>query len=101
MGGILSQYTHISNHHDMHFKYLTILFVNYTAIELGKKEEKDPFSYGLKCKYMCTVICHLILLMIPLVVQTFFFISTWMNLPIFFLLWQLGFVLCFKRPSSL
>ena len=50
---------------------------------------------------MCIVICHLTLLMIALVVQAFFlnfYIAEFTNL---FLLWQLGFVLCFKRPSLL
>ena len=35
MGGILSQCIHISNHHIVHFKYLKILFVNYTSVKLG------------------------------------------------------------------
>ena len=35
MGGIFSPYSHVSNHHDIHLKYLTTLFVNYTSIKLG------------------------------------------------------------------
>lgn len=31
--GIPSQCVCISNHHDVHFKYPTILFVNYTLIQ--------------------------------------------------------------------
>ena len=42
MGEILSQCTHtsncISNHHKVHFEYLTILFVNYITIKLKKKK---------------------------------------------------------------
>ena len=38
MRGILSQcITCMSNHHDVHFKYLTILFVNYTSTKLKKE----------------------------------------------------------------
>ena len=37
-GEILSQCIWISNHHTVHFKYLTILFVNYTSIKLGEKK---------------------------------------------------------------
>ena len=39
MEGILSQCRHTSNHWDVCFKYLTLLFVNYTSIRLEKKEE--------------------------------------------------------------
>ena len=35
---ILPQRAHISNHHNAHFKYLNILFVNYTSIKLKKKK---------------------------------------------------------------
>ena len=35
MGGIFSPYSHVSNHHDIHLKYLTTLFVNYTSIKRG------------------------------------------------------------------
>ena len=38
MGGILSQRIHLSNYHDAHFKYLTILFVNCTSIKLEKNK---------------------------------------------------------------
>ena len=41
---ILSQCIHISNHHIVHVKYVTILFVNYTSIKLEKfiKESVIP-----------------------------------------------------------
>lgn len=43
MGEILSQGMYTSNHHNVHFKYLTIVFVNYTSIKLrGKKYFKNP-----------------------------------------------------------
>lgn len=41
-GGLLSQCMSISSHHDMHFKYLGILFVNYTSIKLKKKKKNIP-----------------------------------------------------------
>lgn len=34
IGGILSQCKPTPNQHDLHFKFLTILFVNYTSIKL-------------------------------------------------------------------
>lgn len=37
MGVILSQCTYISNHHNIHFECLILLFVNYTSIELKLK----------------------------------------------------------------
>ena len=37
MGRILPKCIRISNHHQIHFKYLTILFVNYTSIKVKKK----------------------------------------------------------------
>ena len=39
--GILSQCImyYVSNHYLLHFKYITILFVNYTSIKLGGKKE--------------------------------------------------------------
>ena len=39
--GILSQCIHVSNHHPVHFKYLTTLFFNYTTIKLGGKQCTD------------------------------------------------------------
>lgn len=33
MGGILLQCIRISNHYDVHLRYLTILFVNYISIK--------------------------------------------------------------------
>ena len=35
--GILSQCIRIPNHHIAYFKHLTILFVNYTSMKLGKR----------------------------------------------------------------
>lgn len=35
MVGILLQCIHMLNHHDVHYKYLTILFANYTLTKLG------------------------------------------------------------------
>ena len=45
--GILSQCIYVSNYHVLHFKYLTILFVNCTSIKLKNKEEKG-FKKGFK-----------------------------------------------------
>ena len=36
-GGILSQYIHVSDYRDVHFKYLTILYVNYNSMKLKFK----------------------------------------------------------------
>lgn len=33
---------YMSNHHDLHFKYLTILYVNYISIKMKLKQKKDP-----------------------------------------------------------
>lgn len=41
---ILSQCIHISSHYNVHFKYLTILFVNYTSTKL-KKDRYQVVSY--------------------------------------------------------
>lgn len=38
MGGILSQCMCVSNHCIVHFKYIMILFVDFTSIKLGRKE---------------------------------------------------------------
>lgn len=35
---ILSQCMHVPNHHNVYFKYLKILFVNYTSVRLKKEE---------------------------------------------------------------
>ena len=43
MGGILSQCICISNHHVVHFKHLTILFVNYTSIKLRERWMHFPW----------------------------------------------------------
>ena len=40
MGEILLQHICILNHHDVHFKYFTILFVDYISIKLKSKKEK-------------------------------------------------------------
>ena len=34
--GLISQCTHTSDHHIVHFKYITILLVNYTSVKLGE-----------------------------------------------------------------
>ena len=50
MGGILSQricISCISNHCTVHFKYLTMLFVNYTLIKLKEKLNKNSLA---ECK---------------------------------------------------
>lgn len=36
MVGIPSQYIHVSNDHVIHFKYITILFVNYTSVKVKR-----------------------------------------------------------------
>ena len=36
--GVLSQYIRISNHHVVHFKYLTDLFINLPQQSWGKKK---------------------------------------------------------------
>ena len=38
MGGILSQCIFTLNYHFVHFKYLTILFLNYFSIKLKRKK---------------------------------------------------------------
>lgn len=38
-GGILLQCIHMSDHHIVYFKYLTILSVSYTSIKLGKRRK--------------------------------------------------------------
>lgn len=37
---IISQYSHISNHHTVYLNYIQFLFVNYTAIKLAGKKRK-------------------------------------------------------------
>lgn len=41
---IFSRCIHISNHHNTHFKYATILFVNYISVKLENK--KDQANHG-------------------------------------------------------
>lgn len=36
-----SQCIHVTNHHNAQFKYLTILFVNYTSTQLTKKKTME------------------------------------------------------------
>ena len=38
MGGVLSQCILVSNHHDVHFKYLTILYANYASIKMNLRK---------------------------------------------------------------
>lgn len=38
MRGILLPYICISNHHNAHFKHLTVLLVNCVSVKLGKKD---------------------------------------------------------------
>ena len=49
--GILSQCIHISNHHCWHFKYNTILFVNYISINWGemfpKVKKKAQYEHNV------------------------------------------------------
>ena len=40
---IILQCLHISNHLIFHSKYVTILFVNYTSMELKEKNEVSSF----------------------------------------------------------
>lgn len=41
---IILQSIYISNHHILHVKYITILFVNYTSTKLGVKSESQNNS---------------------------------------------------------
>lgn len=50
IGRIVSQHIHISNHHNVHFKYLTILFVKHTLINLAGESNKNNFFK--KTKYI-------------------------------------------------
>ena len=45
--GILSQ--GISNHHIVHFKYVTILFVNYTPKKLRRERERQIQDLSSSC----------------------------------------------------
>ena len=47
MVGIVSQCICTSNHHNVHFKYLTILFVSYTSISWKKKGTRTNLSEDL------------------------------------------------------
>lgn len=45
---ILSQWICVSNHHSIHFKCLTILFVKYTSIKpRGKKSFQNIYPFAL------------------------------------------------------
>lgn len=39
--GIISQCMHLSNHHDVYLKYLTILLVDCPSIKLKKKKKEN------------------------------------------------------------
>ena len=41
---MFSQWIRISNHHDVYFKYLTILFVNYTSVKPKKRNKESMLS---------------------------------------------------------
>lgn len=49
---ILSQSLHISNYYTVYFKYLTILFVDYTSINL-KKMKVLYFSMSYALRELC------------------------------------------------
>ena len=56
MEEILSQCIHISNHHIIHFKYITILFVNDTLRRLGEKNNAFiPALEPVKIRYLVRV----------------------------------------------
>lgn len=46
MGKIFSQC--ISNHHNVHFKYFTILYVNYRAEENFKMVQNSKLKHGIE-----------------------------------------------------
>lgn len=53
------QNVYISNHHNVHIKYCTILFVCYTSIKLGGKKKKTYVDQKSKLQRVCTVWYHL------------------------------------------
>ena len=56
MEEILSQCIRISNHHTIHFKYITILFVNGTLRRLGEKNNAFiPALEPVKIGYLVRV----------------------------------------------
>ena len=44
MEGTISQYMHISNHYDGHYKYLTILSTTCTPVKLEKKKKTTCYN---------------------------------------------------------
>ena len=46
--GIISQYTCISNHLIVYFKYITLLFVNYTSRKLKEKNASKEIKFPLE-----------------------------------------------------
>lgn len=60
LGGVLSQYILVSNHHDVHFKYLTVLYANYTSIKMNLRKKNiynDQLEF-LKSKHFCFLKRH-------------------------------------------
>ena len=55
MEGILSQCVRISNCHVVNFKYLTILFVNYTSMKLKRKKNTHSNSIFRLSQTLATV----------------------------------------------
>lgn len=47
MVGIFSQCIHVSNLHDVHFKYLTTVFVKCTSIKLPNERDNDEAQANL------------------------------------------------------
>lgn len=45
MTGISTQCSRISNHHDIHFKYLSILYVSSTSVKLKERKRRKPWAY--------------------------------------------------------
>lgn len=43
--GVVSKCIYVSNHRVVHYKYITVLFVNYASIKLEKKFFKNKESY--------------------------------------------------------
>ena len=51
---ILSQCIHISNHHNVHFTYLTISFINYISTKLKKKYNHQSLILFLGERWIAT-----------------------------------------------
>ena len=54
---IISQSTHIRNHHVVYYKYITVFLINYTSIKRGKKYFKQVF--GPKATYITSALSPL------------------------------------------